>query len=183
MKRASVTLLILATLCAARAHAGEEAAGWKRGMAGAAFNGIAAGAQAEYRFIRPLAIRAMGVYVFGTGKKNGPIVSRGEWLASAIVTAVAYIPTPVRFLEPMLFFGPSFSHYRWKSPCFRINGSIDDFTFGGGGGLGFIVAPFCRVGINCWINYDYKIDRDYGIRRKGKRIALVMPFIDACFLF
>ncbi|HOD14472.1 MAG TPA: hypothetical protein PK307_02555 [Spirochaetota bacterium] len=183
MKRAAIAIALLISLPAAAAHAAEETAEWKKGMAGAAFNGIAAGVQVEYRFIRPLAIRAIGSYIWGTGKTNGPLVGRGERLVSVILTPAAYIPTPVRFLEPVLFFGPSFSHFRWKSPWFKINGIINDFTFGGGGGLGFIVAPFCRIGINCWINYDYKMKQEYGVTKKGKRIALVMPFLDACFLF
>jgi hypothetical protein len=181
VKRAAIILFIV--LCALTARAAEEKPGWKQGMAGAAYNGIAAGAQAEYRFIRPLAVRALGVCVFGTGQKHGPIVSRGEWIASAILTPVAYIPTPVSWLEPALFIGPSFSHYRWKSPYFKLDGIINDFTFGGGAGIGFIVAPFFRIGLNCWINYDYKVEREFGVRRKGKRIALVMPFLDTCFLF
>lgn len=183
MKRAVIAIVLFTTLRAGGAHAAEETAGWKRGMAGAVFNGIAAGVQVEYRFIRPLAIRAMGSYIWGTGEKNGPLVARGERLVSIILTPAAYIPTPVPFLEPVLFFGPSYSHFRWKSPYFKINGIINDITFGGGGGLGFIVAPFCRIGINCWINYDYKMKEEYGITKKGKRMALVMPFLDACFLF
>jgi len=161
----------------------EQAPSRKMGMAGIATSGIAAGVQIEYRFIRPLGIRAMGISVYGTGKKHGPIVSKGETLIAAIATPAFYIPTPVEFLEPVLFFGLSYSHYRWKSPYFKISGVLDDITFGGGGGLGFIVAPFCRIGVNCWINYDYRIIQEYGIRKKGKRIALPMPFIDVSFLF
>ncbi len=152
-------------------------------MAGAAFNGIAAGLQAEYRPFPLLAARVMGVWVFGTGKKNGPIVSRGEQLLSVLAAPALYIPTPVDFLEPVLFFGVAHSSYRWKSPRINARGVINDTTFGGGGGIGFIVAPFCRIGINCWINYDYKIEKEFGRKRKGGRRGLVMPFVDVGFLF
>ncbi len=152
-------------------------------MAGIATSGIAVGAQIEYRFIRQLGVRAMGVYVYGTGKKHGPIVSKGEDLFSAIATPVVYIPTPVGFIEPVLFFGLAYSHYRWGSSYFNIRGTINDVTFGGGAGIGFIVAPFCRIGVNCWINCDYRIKREYGIKKKGNRLALPMPFLDVSFLF
>ncbi|MBP7738728.1 MAG: hypothetical protein KA369_22325 [Spirochaetes bacterium] len=181
------TIIILAAVILAistHALAGEETGGkWKKGMVGTATAGIAAAVEAEYRFIKPLAIRFMGVYVYGMGTKNSPIVKKGENLFSAVLAPAVYIQTPVDFLDPVVFFGVSYSHYRWKSPYFRINGIINDVTFGGGAGLGFIVSPFCRIGANCWINYDYKIDTRNGMRKKGRRIALPMPFIDVCFLF
>jgi hypothetical protein len=185
MKHAAVIIFIICAIPQA-AHVfaadnnGQER---KKGMVGVATGGIAAAIEAEYRFIRPLAIRFMGVYVYGLGTKNSPIVTKGEHLLTAVLTPAVYIPTPVDFLDPVIFFGMSYSHYRWESPYFKINGIINDVTFGGGGGLGFIVTPFCRIGINCWINYDYKILSEYGRKRKGYRIALPMPFIDVCFMF
>ncbi len=155
----------------------------KKGMAGVATAGIAVAVEAEYRFIKPLAIRFMGVYVYGLNSEKSPIVTKGETLFSAVLTPAVYIPTPVEFLDPVLFFGVSYSHYRWKSPDFRINGVINDVTFGGGAGLGFIVAPFCRIGVNCWINYDYSIFTHNGRKYKGRRIALPLPFVDVCFMF
>ena len=154
-----------------------------QGMAGVATAGIAVAVEAEYRFIKPLAIRFMGVYVYGLNSEKSPIVTKGETLFSAVLTPAVYIPTPVEFLDPVLFFGVSYSHYRWKSPDFRMNGVINDVTFGGGAGLGFIVAPFCRIGVNCWINYDYSIFTHNGRKYKGRRIALPLPFVDVCFMF
>lgn len=164
---------------------GEEKPGQerKKGMVGIATNGIAVGVQGEYRFIRPLALRVMANYVYGLQKKHGPIVSKGEHLFSAIAAPAVYIPTPVDFLDPALFFGVSYSRYYWKSSYFKINGILNDVTFGGGAGLGFIVAPCCRIGVNCWINYDYKIIEVHGQKKKGHRLALVMPFLDFSFMF
>jgi hypothetical protein len=155
----------------------------EKGMVGLAISGIAIGILAEYRFIKPLAIRVMGVSVYGLGTNDSPIVTKGEKLFSVVVTPAVYIPTPVDFLDPVLFFGISYSHYRWKSPDFKMNGIINDITFGGGAGIGFIVAHFCRIGVNCWINYDYSVFTDHGVKEKGRRIALPMPFIDICFMF
>ncbi len=186
MMRRTVIILcaVFLVLNAMQAFAVEKTGNERRkGMVGAATGGVAAAILAEYRFIRPLAIRFMGVYVYGLGTKNSPIVTRGEQLYSAVLTPAFYIPTPVDFLDPVLFFGVSYSHYRWESPCFPKHGIINDVTFGGGAGLGFIVAPFCRIGINCWINYDYKIDKEYGMKKKGRRIALILPYIDICFMF
>ncbi len=164
---------------------GEDSPGQqrKKGMVGVATAGIAVAMEAEYRFIKPLAVRFMGVYVYGLNSEKSPIVTKGENLFTAVLTPAVYIPTPVDFLDPVLFFGVSYSHYRWKSPVFRINGIINDVTFGGGAGLGFIVAPFCRIGVNCWVNYDYSIYTDNGRKYKGRRIALPMPFVDICFMF
>ncbi len=185
MNYASIIISIAFIMISAMEAFAEEKTGHERrkGMIGASTAGIAVAAEAEYRFIRPLAIRFMGVYVYGLGKKHGPIISKGERLISAVVTPAVYIPTPVDFLDPVLFFGLSYSHYRWYSPNVNRHGIINDVTFGGGAGLGFIVAPFCRIGVNCWINYDYKIMDDYFRKRKGYRIALPMPFIDVCFMF
>ncbi len=180
------TFILAATIIAISmsAFAGvENSQKWKKGMVGVATAGIAAAVEAEYRFIKPLAIRFLGVYVYGLGTKNSPIVKKGENLFSAVLSPVVHSPTPVDFLDPVLFFVITYSHYRWKSPHFRMNGIINDVTFGGGGGLGFMVSPFCQIGANCWINYDYKIENRNGMRKKGRRIALPMPFIDVCFLF
>jgi hypothetical protein len=185
MKYAAIIIFIICTIphavnVLAADNTGQER---KKGMVGVATGGIATSIEAEYRFIKPLAIRFTGVYVYGLASEKSPIVTKGENLFTAVLTPAVYIPTPVDFLDPVLFFGVSFSHYRWKSPDFRINGIINDVTFGGGGGIGFIVATFCRIGVNCWINYDYSIYTDNGINKKGRRIALPMPFVDLCFMF
>ncbi len=184
MTRAAHLFMIL-IIAGSAALAADDAAApkGKKWMAGAAFNGIAAGIQGEVRPIPLLALRAMGTWVFGTGKTNGPVAGRGEVMLSAIAAPVLYVPVPVDFLEPALFFGVSHSSYRWKSTRVNARGVINDTTFGGGGGLGFIVAPFCRLGINCWINYDYGTRTRFGRKRKGPRQALVMPFVDVGFLF
>ncbi|HPC41915.1 MAG TPA: hypothetical protein PLD91_13440 [Spirochaetota bacterium] len=184
IRQSFIICVVIIVTAAPHAYA-ENASGQerKKGMVGAATAGIAVAVEAEYRFIRPLAIRFTGVYVYGLNSEKSPIVTKGENLFTAVLTPAVYIPTPVDFLDPVFFFGVSYSHYRWKSPDFRMNGIINDVTFGGGAGLGFIVAPFCRIGVNCWINYDYKINTEYGMKKKGHRIPLPLPFIDVCFMF
>lgn len=99
-------------LTAVHAAAAEKTGGErKKGMIGIATNIIGVGVQGEYRFIRPLAIRIMGTYIYGLGKTHGPIVSKGEHLFSAILTPAVYIPTPVDFIDPVLSFGASYSRY------------------------------------------------------------------------
>lgn len=181
----AVHFFMILLIAGSAAFAADDATAQKRKkwMAGAAFNGIAAGIQGEYRPFPLLGARVMGIWVFGTGKKGGPIVDPGELLLSAIAAPVLYVPVPVDFLEPVLFFGVSHSTYRWKSTRVRARGVINDTTFGGGAGLGFIVAPFCRLGINCWINYDYKVRKTLGRKTRGPRRGLVMPFVDVGFLW
>ncbi len=147
-------------------------------------NTAAIGWQIEYRFIPPVGIKFMYLYVFGLAADEGQhFLDIGEFLVAGLLAPSFHIPIKGNRFDPYIFLGVLYSHFHWKHDRTDTKGDIRDLTFGGGIGLGIRLTTYLDIGFNIWCDYDYKVNRTLLGVEKGNRLVLVMPYVSVNFLY
>jgi|GEM_PF-1053869 len=144
--------------------------------AGIAFNSEMVSLEVEYNLQFGLGFRYIGIYVFGLG------LNENEFIITNVLTLI-YNFNINGTIMPVIFFGINYSFHKWYISSFETTGNIHDFTFGGGFGLCFKIKNTLIIGINLWINYDYKIKQNFNQIVKSDRFLLFIPFLDIKFYF
>lgn len=171
--------IVLLALCAFIAHPRNASAADNRHIAGVILNNFCAGAEYQYRPFDYFGIMAMAIYVSGSGLDLG----NNDYMYTTVLSAVVHPAGANPVFDPVIFFGTVYSRHHWEHSYAGTHGTIRDLTVGGGMGMGFIIHGRARLGLNLWINYDYKTVEDSHVRHKGKRFLLLVPAVTLSILF
>ncbi len=135
------------------------------------------GAEYEYRYSDLTGIRLIGLYLPGLN------LSKGEYICNLALTAVFHIYDRTSAFDPIILAGVDYSYHHWELKRKNTSGTIHDFTYGGGFGIGYIYSERVRLGLNLWINNDYEIRVTDSGKEKGDRFILFFPLIDISYSF
>ena len=147
--------------------------------AGVILNTYAAGIEYQYRPFEHFGIMAMALYVSGEGLDLG----EKDYMYTTGLSVVAHPKGANPVFDPVFFFGAVYSRHHWEHSTADTEGTIHDLTIGGGTGIGFIIYERIRIGLNLWVNYDYKTNEDAYTRYKADRFLLFVPAVTLSILF
>ena len=136
-------------------------------------NHKALGIQGEYKFANSFGIKGIGAKVFGYEKTS-------EYGYAGIALFTYYIPTKIKFIEPVLGVGGIYTLYHWTLPY--NNGDINDVNFAGGFGINFRFSDHLRTGINMFFANGYNTGYRQGEIKITSRKLMILPTLTLEFL-
>jgi hypothetical protein len=150
-----------------------------RSSIGALLSPDALGFQTDLMISQDITLKFTGIYVYGL------CVRQNEYIVTGALSPTYHLASAKSYLQPIIFAGISFSRHHWhlENSSNEKSGNINDLTLGGGGGLGYKITSNSKIGMNLWINYDYKTRRTSDTTKKGKRFFLPLFLLDYCYYF
>ena len=137
------------------------------------------GIQAEYKFTKHFGFKAIGAKVLGYENSS-------EYAYTAIGLITYYLPTSVKYIEPVFVAGGIYTLYHWTILNRRgiiRSGDIHDINVGAGFGINFRFSDRFRTGIHLFLANHYSTSYTRSqVKITGRKI-LLLPTLTLEYLF
>lgn len=163
-------LMICSVMAAVTVHRA-----YSQNMVGVVGNTELYGVLYERDLFSHLGVKFVGLYIPGLN------LGEDEYIYNVSSAGVFHFTAKRDRFDPFLMFGVNYSYHHWEIEKSRRSGELKDTTVGGGAGVGVAVTARVRLGLNVWINYDYRIIQTEYVKAKGGRFLLVIPIVDRCY--